>query len=101
MLSKTVLAAAALALVGGANALELPTFIADNMVLARAPLKPRLWGKGTAGETVVVTLNGNVSWKAVADSKGDWLLDIGAQETSKLTDSEQIGDSCTCGRARH
>ena len=82
------LAVAVGVLMGHTVALELPTFIADNMVLARSPLAPRLWGKGTAGETVLVTLNRKETWKTVVDTAGNWLIDIDEQETSAITDSK-------------
>ncbi len=82
------LAVTVVALMGHTVALELPTFIADNMVLARSPLAPRLWGKGTAGETVIVSLNGKESWKTVVDTTGNWILDIDEQEASEVTESK-------------
>jgi sialate O-acetylesterase len=66
-----------------ALSLELHPFLADNLVLARAPLSPRLWGWGTPGESVVVVLDGQaVGDPTQVDSDGEWVLDLPPRDAS-------------------
>jgi hypothetical protein len=66
-----------------ALSVELHPFLANNLVLARAPLSPRLWGWGTPGESVVVVLDGRaVDDPKQVDSDGEWMLDLPPRDAS-------------------
>jgi sialate O-acetylesterase len=66
-----------------AQSVELHPFLADNLVLARAPLSPRLWGWGTPGEDIVVALDGQaVGDPTQVDSDGEWVLDLPPRDAS-------------------
>lgn len=65
-----------------AAALKLPNVIASNMVLARAPLPPRLWGWSTAGDTVEAFLDGEKAGSTKAAADGTWTLDMPTQQAS-------------------
>jgi sialate O-acetylesterase len=71
---------AAAAILACASALKLPNAIDSNMVLARAPLTPRLWGWANASEDVIVTLDGTTSVTATAAENGTWIVDLPAQQ---------------------
>ena len=61
----------------------LPTFLASNMVLQRAPERATLWGQhAEPGEKVSVTLDRRDSWSATANSSGHWLVRMAPQPAS-------------------
>lgn len=57
-----------------ASNLTLPTFLASHMVLQRSPQRAKIWGWGTAGSEVSVTLNSNVVGNTTIDSTGNWTV---------------------------
>lgn len=66
----TILAAA----LGAHAQLSMPRFFSDGMVVQRGEAIP-LWGKGTAGSTVVAQLNGKKA-KAKVAADGTWQLQL-------------------------
>jgi sialate O-acetylesterase len=77
---RSVLAAtslSALCLLAGiaGGELQLPTLIADNMVLQRnAPVT--IWGRATPGQKVTVTLDKQTPRSATADAQGRWAVQL-------------------------
>ena len=62
------------------SALRLPNVMDSHMVLARAPLPPRVWG--WANGTVTVMLDGKVSVTAEPGADGSWEADLPMQQAS-------------------
>ena len=60
--------------------LKLPSMVSDGAVLQRDAELP-VWGKAAAGETITVTLGGNVK-TAVADVDGNWTVTMPAISVS-------------------
>ena len=61
-----------------ASALRLPNAMDSNMVLARAPLTPRVWG--WANGTVTVTLDEKDTVTAEPGADGAWQADLPMQQ---------------------
>eukprot|EP00043_Microstomoeca_roanoka_P000473 m.27831 g.27831 ORF g.27831 m.27831 type:complete len:504 (+) comp10338_c0_seq2:59-1570(+) len=66
----------ALLFVAAGNALQLPTVIDSNMVLQRSPYNARVWGFGTAGEKVTVTVVGETPVTNTTTSDGMWEVNL-------------------------
>jgi len=63
----------------------VPTFIDSNMVLQRAPLRARIWGRhAEPSETVVAKMDGDdsKSWHSTVAADGVWVLELDPQEAS-------------------
>ena len=58
--------------------IELGSFLADNLVLARHPLSARLWGWGTPTESITVSLDGSRinNATAIVESDGTWSISL-------------------------
>ena len=65
--------------------IELGSFLADNMVLAREPLEARLWGwSDNVGETISVSIDGEEISEASAtvQDDGSWTMNLPPREAS-------------------
>ena len=64
--------------------IELGSFLADNMVLAREPLNARLWGWSEAGDTISVAIDGDEIGEAstTVQDDGSWVINLPPQEAS-------------------
>jgi hypothetical protein len=79
---------------------ELPTFIASNMVLQRAPARANIWGNSAeSGETVSVQLDRGSSWSTQADGSGSWLVRLAPRQASAKNHSISVNFSIS-GRRR-
>lgn len=85
--------------VGTANALHMPTVVASNMVLQRAPQKARVWGFANATEgPVKVVLDSGTGGKAYTSEvvNGQWSVDLDPQPASAghtITVTTQAGSA--------
>jgi hypothetical protein len=79
---------------------ELPTFIASNMVLQRAPARANIWGNNAeVGERISVQLDQGSSWNTTANSSGGWLVQLAPQQASAKNHSLAVSFSIS-GRRR-
>ena len=65
--------------------IELGSFLADNMVLAREPLEARLWGwSDDVGETISVSIDGEEISEAstTVQDDGSWIMNLPPREAS-------------------
>lgn len=64
--------------------IELGSFLADNMVLARKPLNARLWGWGEAGDTISIAIDGEGIGEAstTVQDDGSWVINLPPREAS-------------------
>ena len=65
--------------------IELGSFLADNMVLAREPLEARLWGwSDDVGETISVSIDGEEISEASTSVQddGSWIMNLPPREAS-------------------
>eukprot|EP00050_Salpingoeca_kvevrii_P022110 m.121236 g.121236 ORF g.121236 m.121236 type:complete len:810 (+) comp9600_c0_seq5:87-2516(+) len=79
-MSTTLLGCTALllAMTSAACALQLPTVIDSNMVLPREPLFARVWGFGSHGERITITIDGGHQWGPLdVGADGRWSIDLG------------------------
>ena len=70
---------------------EVPTFIATNMVLQRAPAQANIWGHNAEpGETVSIQLDGGDSWSTQSNGNGSWLVRLDPHQASAKNHSLSI-----------
>jgi len=65
--------------------IELGSFLADNMVLAREPLEARLWGwSDDVGETISISIDGEEIHEAstTVQDDGSWIMNLPPREAS-------------------
>ena len=55
-----------------ANTLTFNNFVADHMVLARAPLAANIWGNATTGSLLIISLDGHRVANTTATADGRW-----------------------------
>ena len=65
-----------------AAAFRLNNAFSNNMVLQRAPQQAVLWGYGEPGRTVTASLDDKQVAKSLADSYGNWTVQLPATDTS-------------------
>jgi sialate O-acetylesterase len=92
MIRKTLLASSiALTLFSaGVRAdVKLPLIFSDNMVL-QADMSDPIWGTATAGEKVIVEINGKTKTN-IADKDGQWMLKLDPQKAAGPFEMKVIG----------
>ena len=60
--------------------LRLSNYYNDGMVLQMAPVQANVWGFGTSGETVDISIDGAVVTQTTVDGNGKWIAKLPATE---------------------